>query len=716
MATYWIDPFLEATTQGDGTTDTTTKNGTYAAPFSLNQFFSSSSSTVQTTVNGVTFADGDEIRMKGIAFSTLFGSEGNVYPTDDGYSGGSTLSAGERYAVFRPVTGNTTFDGTLSTSTSMLLAFANSDISTYLPGLSDPLFFSGRYWSGSNSTNILTHIGSFARAVLQEQLGYNSASTTGMELFRLKDTYANPISYNGHHYGFSIAAKVTISAGWTSETAQNGYSVFELYGTANFRYFYMQYSSTTKIKWDCGRLIVSPNLTNTAATFSGFNFYLHHSDARAEATDHVTPIFTPNLYYNFEITGCGYPGDTAEYPLISGGAWGSYLQYTTLSLYGTGSGARTTTIKNFVSGSSTIELESTNSNHNLKVGNYYGKSSRTETTSTDPKYDAYQMFNYEADPVSPITFLQNSVYYLDTADTTTEYPIVLNNATGTATYESGLKNPGIAPLNNVAQATRVGPLFAREITHQSSDLALFKTEQTINASQNWFDPVTARTPNNFQPIEYVSFGKFLLDGSDYTSISHNVGIRTAAALGSTAAPQFLIISGEHNDFDGKPLSLISDPYTAGIQYPALMYNATVSSTDVLVGQWSGNTSSGSTQAWIPLDLAVPSYTAGSDNLRAKVVVAYADGSSNSAAGSILLRAWHRDTTQSSNFRVYSSSATTVSAGGNPASPTTVTLNLSNVPTSGQDDITSVCLGIRLDFTSNTNIQKYYIVSADIETY
>ena len=38
MAIYWCDPFLEATTQGDGTTDTTTKNGTYAAPFSIDQF------------------------------------------------------------------------------------------------------------------------------------------------------------------------------------------------------------------------------------------------------------------------------------------------------------------------------------------------------------------------------------------------------------------------------------------------------------------------------------------------------------------------------------------------------------------------------------------------------------------------------------------------------------------------------------------------------
>jgi len=147
-----------------------------------------------------------------------------------------------------------------------------------------------------------------------------------------------------------------------------------------------------------------------------------------------------------------------------------------------------------------------------------------------------------------------------------------------------------------------------------------------------------------------------------------------------------------------------------------MYNDTVSSTNVLVGQWAGTTGGASSQAWIPLELSVPSYTAASDNLRAKITVAYADGASDTADGSVLLRAWHRDTTQSTNFRVYSSSATTVTAGGDPTSTTAVTLNLSNVATSGQDDITSVLLGIRLDFTDNTNIQKYYIVSAEIETY
>ena len=63
-----------------------------------------------------------------------------------------------------------------------------------------------------------------------------------------------------------------------------------------------------------------------------------------------------------------------------------------------------------------------------------------------------------------------------------------------------------------------------------------------------------------------------------------------------------------------------------------MYNDTVSSTNVLVGQWSGTTGGSSSQAWIPLELSVPSYTAASDSLRAKITVAYADGASNTLWG------------------------------------------------------------------------------------
>jgi len=708
MATYWIDPFLEATTQGAGTTDTTTKDGSYAAPFSLNDFISTSNTAV-SSINGTSFSDGDELRMKGIAFGTLFGSEGNVYAFNAlGYS----LATSE----LKPVTGNTTFDGTSTDTASNLFAFQNSDIASYLPNWSHPLFFAGN--EHSDSTKVQTLIHSFLWPVVNQQMGYNSASTTGIELFRVKDEYANVISYStSHQYCFNISVKVTLSAGWTSETAQNGYSIFEVYGITSFRYFYINSATGTKVKYDCERLIFCQSEHPSAASYQGLYTEFQESSARGEATDHVFPVLACNLYYIFTLYYGDYAGSTAVWPMITGGSenYENYIRFFPWDR----PGGTTSTFKNFISGANFFSFQRSYSSHAHKIGNVYSKAYEDSSLGTQTVFQ-YNSAYQPASTGSSVTFLQNSVYCM-LAKSTSSTAIVLDNSGGTVTYESGLKNPGISPLTSVVPGVGtygdyIGPTMGSVESSTSSDLALFNSTKTVNASQNWYDPKLTRD-GFFDPITYTSFGKFTLGGSNYRTTAHNIGLYVGTALGSTAAPQFLIASAEHNDYDGKPISLIGDPYTAGVQFPALLYNDTVSSTDVLVGQWCGTaTGNASTQSWIPLDLVVPSYTAGSDNLRAKVVLAYADGSSNSTAGSILLRAWHRDTTQTGNFRVYSSSATAVSAGGDPASPTTVTLNLSNVPTSGQDDITTVCLGIRLDFASNTNIQKYYVVSADIETY
>ena len=708
MATYWIDPFLEATTQGAGTTDTTTKDGSYAAPFSLNDFISTSNSAV-SSINGISFSDGDELRMKGIAFGTLFGSEGNVY-------GHSSLGYARATSDLKPVTGNTTFDGTSTDTASNLFAFQNSDIASYLPSWSHPLFFAGN--EHSDSTKVQTLLHSFIYPVIHVQMGYNSASTTGIELFRVKDEYANVISYStSHHYSFNISVKVTLSAGWTSETEQNGYSILEVYGTTSFRYFYINSATGTKVKYDCERLIVCQSEHPSATSYQGLYTEFQESSARGEATDHVFPILACNIYYIFNLYYGGYAGDTAVWPMITGGSENNegYVRFFPWNR----PGGTTSTIKNFISGANYFKFERSYSSHAHKIGNVYSKAYDDSSLGVQTVFAYTASFEPPASG-SSVTFLQNSVYCM-LSESTSSAVIVLDNSGGTVVYESGLKNPGISPLTSIVPGVGtygdyIGPIMGTVDSSTSSSLALFNSTKTVNASQSWYDPKLTRK-GNFNPIVYTSFGKFTLGGNNYKTTAHNIGFYVDTALGSTVAPQFLIASAEHNDYDGKPISLIGNPYVAGVQFPALMYNDTVSSTDVLVGQWCGTTTgNASTQSWIPLELSVPSYTAASDSLRAKVTVAYADGASNTAAGSVLLRAWHRDTTQSTNFRVYSSSATTVTAGGDPTSTTTVTLNLSNVATSGQDDITSVLLGIRLDFTDNTNIQKYYIVSAEIETY
>ena len=710
MATYWIDPFLEATTQGAGTTDTTTKDGTYAAPFSITQFVDTSTTNV-SSINGVTLSDGDELRMKGIAFGTLFESHGNVFPATNAYSNG--LVAKEDQPYLRPVTGNTSFDATISDSKSCIFAFQNSDISTYVPGWSHPLFFSSEYGSGSSFLH--TMIGAFLFPVVYTEMGHTSASSTGIELFRVKDTYANRLSWSGHHYAFDLSVKVTLSAGWTSETEQNGFSIWETYGTSNFRYLYVSSRSSNKLKWDCERLIFSMSNGGSGASFQASYFRLDQAYSRLEQTDHVTPIYAMSIYYFIDIRAGRRGGDTTTIPMFTGGADGYYNTGSRFGLLSTtgGSGNATTTLNNYIGGTNAIHFSYFGTDHDFKLGNSYSNSHYF-----DSGFGAgFRIFNYAAEFVGTgntgsVTFLQNKVYYTMTTVTSPTADSIFDNNGGPVVYESGIKRPGIAPLANVTRDAHVGP----DRGPSESSFALFKKEKEVSSSADWFSASFQRPDDLNEPIIYTSIGKWTTGGANYKTSAHSVGTYTNTALSATVAPQFLILTGEHNDYDGKPLSMLGNPYTAGLTYGSLLYNDTISSTDVLVAQWAAYAGSASTQTWLPLDLAVPSYTAGSDDLRAKVVVAYADGNDNSAAGSILLRAWHRDTTQSDNFRVYSSSATAVSAGGDPTSPTTVTLNLSNVATSGQDDITTVCLGIAFNFTDNTNVQKYYVVSADIETY
>ena len=136
MTVYWMDPFLEASTQGNGTTNTSAKSGTYSAPFSMSDsgsFGYQANAALITSINGVSLSNGDEIRIKGLPFSTLFESHGNVFANSSNYN--------ESRARLKPVTGNTDFDATISATKSSLFAFQNSDISSYLPNWSHPLLW-----------------------------------------------------------------------------------------------------------------------------------------------------------------------------------------------------------------------------------------------------------------------------------------------------------------------------------------------------------------------------------------------------------------------------------------------------------------------------------------------------------------------------------------------------------------------------------------------
>ena len=698
MTVYWIDPFLEASTQGNGTTDTSTENGTYAAPFSLSRLRNTTAAVIGSA-NGVNFADGDELRLKGLPFSTLFESKGNVY---------SYSSTSQPYQFpLRPVTGNSSFDATISTTTSSIFAFQNSDIASFFPGWSHPAFFAAVY-SSDGTTELDTLLGQFGYAVIHTQLGHNSASGSGIEIFRLKSAYANPWNQGTtRYYWMQMEHKIKITAGWTSETAQEGYSILEAFNTSSYEYLYINNRYTSKTHFDCERLLVCYAARDSGGRTNLVSVRIDYSDARGEATAHVAPMFInandrQDQYY------CDlYEGSSTVYPWIVGSDF-AYSNY--MGVYnGNSSNNRSVTFKNIIL-QCYVYILTNHYNCTTNFGNMYvyseddGIANRPFISSTVGSQIIGGTFN----------FLQDSVYHVRSQTTSLENFLspqdnLSDTGTVTTTYESGLKKPGIAPLDNLSLTSNIyGPDSAGPV----EESPIFSLTRDVSTNNTWFTPLLSRGGSN--PINYCSLAKLTCNGNDYRSTAHNIGVNTSSAISTSDAPKYVIWSAEHNDYDGNPISIISDPFTAGTSYGVLMYNDTVSSTGVIVGQWSGTTGGASSRGVIPLELPAPSYIAGSENLRVTVSAAYANGGSGGQE-KITLIAHHRDTTQSNNFRAYTSSDTTITS-SDPASPTTVTLNLTNVPTSGQEKITSVIVGIQLGFAGNTNIQKFYITNAAIETY
>jgi hypothetical protein len=71
MAIWWLDPYIEAAVGGiHGTTDTTTRNGSYAAPFAFSNVVGTSNNGA-TSINGQSIANGDELRLKGLDYQSF---------------------------------------------------------------------------------------------------------------------------------------------------------------------------------------------------------------------------------------------------------------------------------------------------------------------------------------------------------------------------------------------------------------------------------------------------------------------------------------------------------------------------------------------------------------------------------------------------------------------------------------------------------------------
>ena len=194
MAIKWIDPYIDAPIDGiHGTTNGTTQNGTYNFPFPL----STSSSAGSATKTGLGLSNGDEVRIKGLAVDTFWGS--SVAFASVSINSGNAAYI-ERYNVNAAHSNKWCRIKTIQTERFL-----------YLQAYSG--YFNTSYYGGAWVTQIPYLNQTFASQLLDTD--YELPNSTTCYLCTS---------------GFSAGDDITITAGWVDESTQGGETIL---ATAN---------------------------------------------------------------------------------------------------------------------------------------------------------------------------------------------------------------------------------------------------------------------------------------------------------------------------------------------------------------------------------------------------------------------------------------------------------------------------------------------------
>lgn len=686
MTIYWIDPYLGATSQCDGTTDTTTKSGTYAAPWAWTDCLSTSSSNL-TTINGTTLADGDEIRIKGLPFSTMF-TLGN----SSAYCSGTSLY---------PNSGFGTGDLAEFQATGVV-AFDPTQMQEFTGPCEDDYLFMSYYFGNATSSK-----SNYDNRGLHELLysKYGPSNKT-MKLYYFDSNYYDNTSYqlDGNRYFLNhnnTSNDFTISAGWTSETAQGGITLIPVIWSTNYRSLYFGYTTSVNTydwKVNCehlyfvhqntskdssrayfyfcgGREIESPrryqklggstsSYGNTVGTIGysssdmqvdkcvGYNLLVYQRSYQSDSD--VILNFGTMGYITGPLLACSYTANnytvTAKFGTIGVDTYQDYDDSTAI----------------FTESNNFVNLDSLTIKDNAVL---------SVSSSTYTSYIQWQMFDESGGNTRPLIFGSN---IRSTSD------------------------PNVTGINNVHSLKAYGGSLG------TSWLNIAQGNMGYTSS-NWYDDIVLYDSTKFTPfaIPEQSHGVLEMSSTNYRTSDNSINvvgtpdIRTFYPTSSTdtirgvAAP---LIVFETNDYDGIPIALVpAQTLTGGIP-PALLYNDS-SNSDILTLQAPTWTTTSSYNFAVPFKVSIPDYTQGSSTITVSVDLSVTSGLTSSS--NVQLWGAYRDSAATNNVGLDSNSTTAASSlSSSDSSPTTITLILSP-PSSGQEKINSAVVFVSLN-VANTN--------------
>lgn len=262
MAIYWCDPYINAPIGSiHGTTSTTIRNGTYESPFNFYDICSNTNS-----INGVTLLNGDEIRLKGLAFNDFLYDTGTpnkkISVTRNAYHRKSVISAHQ--------TGFNNWLLTLTSNRGIIVAWdnnlignnkftfvqtANTSTSAIVAGQASIHFPLSGYWSAVDSQDISCVDKNYC-------ISYATIDSASRYVLSAKPS----------------TGVITYTDGWTSSTTRNGHTLLAFNTSQGTRYFGASSASgANRIVYDCPSthfiyFSTAQNFTSGTLTLSNIGF------------------------------------------------------------------------------------------------------------------------------------------------------------------------------------------------------------------------------------------------------------------------------------------------------------------------------------------------------------------------------------------------------------------------------------------------------------
>lgn len=693
MPTVWIDPFIPGATATSDTTllcaGTSTTNfdsvrdGSYANPFRFTDF--ASNSATNTTANGVTIAANTDVRIKGKATSDMLTSVGDwymsgdyIYPTTANSTNFTAMVSGSPTAYHNRwlwLTGSNIDDcypTATTTKWSGILIRMGFDFSTYGTGNLRVL--------GSADTRAFFNALADCSSSFK---GSASSASTFCTINMLKEGYmsTDAIGNGDWYHWFTFNNNiVSSSAGWTSETEQNGYSMVALSQSDTYERNTIRGDNCT---FDWSRLFIANRSQR---------MYLYFEPRKANVTHKLGGFAGHEFAYYDQKCRLQQDGNL-EVGLMSGD----------VTQLGADTSGATASCALYISDQYSLRLsQSPNGNNRIKIGSMF--------INTSGILGEQLGFICRNTGATNIEFLNGSSYYSrlssattsglnsnrnDYADVTHIYPSTLYHAGSSGIWLSNISASTAATRN-----PRVG------LGTGTATVARPFQGSIYLAAANWWQTPAIFQQTMYDKIPIKSVGKLTCGGSNYKTTTNTIACLTGISLGETITVFPPNVGCETNDYDDKPLLILPDTGGSATS-SALAYNETVDGNEVVVIQNGGATGAFAygMEVQVPTDYDPDSSDATKNQIRLKVILSKTTNASYNPVVFVYYRS--NDSVVGDQFSNTTSTDQTA--------PSAQTFNIS-APASGDKIINSVLVYVRFDASKTVTSEKLYIHDCYVETY